>query len=194
MFEKLLAKQHIRDLDLSSVSASVVEKLGWSLEKAQRVEDCYKRFLYALAHRKKDDLLSPPSQEVDDFWHQHILDTRKYREDCHKVFGHYVDHTPRLDPEDQRKADVRRQQVYDDYGIDAISFKETDSRNSRDDGGGFEGCGASSEVSGHHAHGHHSSGDHGGHASADHSDGGGHGDSAGGDSGGGDGGGDGGGC
>src|SRR5437879_8204648 len=122
MLEKLLAKQHIRGLDLSSVRAKVVEKLGWSQDQALRVEGDYKRFLYALAHKDKDDLLSPPTPEVDEFWHQHILDTRKYREDCEKVFGHYVDHTPGLGPEEQAKADARRRQVYTEHDIDFMWF------------------------------------------------------------------------
>ena len=192
MFEKLLAKQHIKNLDLGSVRANAMAKLGWSSEKAQRVENSYRRFLYALAHKKENDLLSPPSQEVDDFWHQHILDTRKYREDCYTVFGHYIDHTPRLLPEDQRRADARREQVYRDYDIDAISFAAPNPRRSRDDDGGFDGDFAGGDDgggSGHHAHGHDSGhSGHGGHAGADHGDAGGHGDS-GGDSGAADGGG-----
>ncbi len=55
MFEKLLAKRHIQNLDLSSVRANAMAKLGWSSEKAQRVENSYKRFLYALAHKEEND-------------------------------------------------------------------------------------------------------------------------------------------
>lgn len=193
MFEKLLAKRHIQNLDLSSVRENAITKLSWSPEKAERVETSYKRFLYALAHKEENDLLSPPSQEVDDFWHQHILDTRKYGEDCDRVFGHYIHHTPRLSPEDQRKADARREQVYRDYDIDAISFATPNPQRAVDDDGGFDGGDDGKYTSGHHAHGH-DSGGHAGHGShgGDHGDGGGHGDS-GGDSGGdGGGGGDGG--
>lgn len=35
-----------------------------------------------------------PSQQIDTVWHAHILDTRAYREDCHAVFGYFVDHYP----------------------------------------------------------------------------------------------------
>jgi hypothetical protein len=44
MFEKLLAKQHIRNLDLGSVRANLVAKLGWTQEQARQVEDGYKRW------------------------------------------------------------------------------------------------------------------------------------------------------
>ena len=35
-----------------------------------------------------------PSKEVDGFWHQHILDTRKYAEDCDTLFGFFLHHFP----------------------------------------------------------------------------------------------------
>ncbi|MFP8966025.1 glycine-rich domain-containing protein [Pokkaliibacter sp. CJK22405] len=35
-----------------------------------------------------------PSKQVDALWHAHILDTRAYREDCHAVFGRFIDHYP----------------------------------------------------------------------------------------------------
>jgi len=31
---------------------------------------------------------------VDAFWDQHILDTRKYAEDCAAAFGHFLHHYP----------------------------------------------------------------------------------------------------
>lgn len=35
-----------------------------------------------------------PSKQVDAVWHAHILDTRAYRDDCHLVFGRFIDHYP----------------------------------------------------------------------------------------------------
>jgi hypothetical protein len=180
MLEKLLAKRHIRNLDLSSLRAKLMETQGWSSEHAEEVEGGYKRFLYALAHKEPEDMLSPPSQEIDEFWHQHILDTRKYREDCNAVFGHYIDHTPGLAPGPQRRADMRRAQIYDDYDIDSIDFSSDDSRNHSS--GFFAG--------GDSGHSHSSHGDHGcSDAGSAHGGDGGHGCDSGGDGGGGDGGG-----
>src|SRR5215471_10691845 len=157
MLEKLLAKRHIQNLNLTSVRMKLIEKMGWSSDQAHRVEGDYKRFLYALAHKRPDDILSPPTQEVDEFWHQHILDTRKYREDCETIFGHYVDHTPGLDPEKQRRADQRRQEVYAEYDIDSMSFDTYPS--SRRDGGSYgESGGGDSSADDHSAHGHHDAG------------------------------------
>src|SRR5215469_1172362 len=142
MLEKLFLKQHIRKLDLSSVRAKIMEKKGWSSEQTLQVEGNYKRFLYALGHIHPGEMLSPPTEEVDEFWHQHILDTRKYREDCQVIFGHYVDHTPQLTPEDQRRADERRKKVYRDYGVDGIEL----------DGGGYGGDDSPSVPAHHGSH------------------------------------------
>jgi len=35
-----------------------------------------------------------PSQLVDQAWHAHILDTAKYRADCYKALGYFLDHFP----------------------------------------------------------------------------------------------------
>ena len=200
MLEKLFAKRHIQNLKLDSVRAKAVEKLGWSEEQASRVEHDYRRFLYALAHKHKDEMISPPNQEVDEFWHQHILDTRKYREDCDTIFGHYIDHTPGLSPSKQSQADARRRQIYRDYDIDNIDFELVNRPHSGGDSGSVDG-GSGGFFTGHShgTHGAHSShgcddaGAHGHGAEAGgHADGG-HGgdscDSGSGDGGGGDGGG-----
>ena len=187
MFERLLAKRHIASLDLSSVRFKVINELGWSSENADQVELEYRRFLYALAHKRREDTISPPTKEVDEFWHQHILHTRKYRDDCDKVFGHYVDHTPGLSAEEQSKADRRRREIYSDSGADTVYF---------DFGDSGEGHSSTSESHGTHHHGDSVNGSGDGHHGGDHGDGGhsgdggghGGGDGSGGDGGGGDGG------
>jgi hypothetical protein len=35
-----------------------------------------------------------PTHEIDEFWHQHILDTLKYVDDCQYVFGYFLHHYP----------------------------------------------------------------------------------------------------
>jgi hypothetical protein len=183
VLEKLLAKRHIKNLDLGSVRVKVQEKLGWSPVEAERVEGDYKRFLYALAHKRPEVIISPPTQEVDEFWHQHILDTRKYRNDCQTIFGHYVDHTPGLEADKQREADRRRQEVYQEYDIDMISFDSSDYGGSHHDGGHVLDLGGHS----HGSHGHDAGSGHGD-AGGAHGDSGGHGGDGGGDGSGGDGG------
>ena len=188
MLERLLAKRHINHLDLDSVRLKAAGRLGWSSDKTDQVELEYRRFLFALTRKRPEHTISPPTSEVDEFWHQHILDTRKYRDDCEKIFGHYMDHMPGLSSEEQAKADERRRQVYSEHDIDSMSF---------DSGDGYSGDGGGGDAGGapHHSHSGHDGGAHsGGHDGGGHGDGGGggHGGDGSGDGGGGDGGGDGG--
>ena len=52
----------------------------------------YRRFLTLKSLYPSVSLV--PSKQIDSIWHAHILDTRAYREDCHQVFGRFIDHYP----------------------------------------------------------------------------------------------------
>jgi hypothetical protein len=74
----------------------MTEILGWDSELVEQMELIYKDFLclvYAL--RNQDVSFMPvPSRMIDEFWHMHMLDTRKYFEDCAALFGEYLHHNP----------------------------------------------------------------------------------------------------
>jgi len=71
------------------------EGYGWTFAFADRVADEYRRFLIlCLEHRQDSKYLIVPSKLVDKFWHLHILDTRKYIEDCQYCFGSMLHHFP----------------------------------------------------------------------------------------------------
>jgi hypothetical protein len=38
-----------------------------------------------------------PAKDIDEMWHQHILHTLKYAQDCERVFGRFVHHSPGID-------------------------------------------------------------------------------------------------
>jgi hypothetical protein len=76
-------------LDLSSVARKYIEKTGYSTEFTVRVEKEYKRFLEMASEGHE----VVPSQQIDDFWHNHVLDTEKYRKDC-DILGVFIDHCP----------------------------------------------------------------------------------------------------
>jgi hypothetical protein len=50
----------------------------------------YEKFLYLRSQNNK----TSPSNDVDIVWHQHILNTKHYREYCNNKFGFFVDHDP----------------------------------------------------------------------------------------------------
>jgi hypothetical protein len=68
------------------------EGKGYGSELLDLMEHEYKKFLALhLAHPDADIV---PCAIVDEMWHQHILDTAAYREDCDALFGGFLDHFP----------------------------------------------------------------------------------------------------
>src|SRR5690349_11713197 len=89
----------IQALDLESVKLRVMDpKLGegWTRAYADSIEVAYKNYLTMLVKYQDDaeDILL--SEDVDEFWHTHILQTIKYTDDCEAVFGKYLHHTPHV--------------------------------------------------------------------------------------------------
>ncbi len=54
----------------------------------------YKNFLYLNKKYLHAFPILPPILEVDEVWHHHILDTRRYIKDCDRIFGLYFHHYP----------------------------------------------------------------------------------------------------
>lgn len=68
--------------------------LGWSIERATRAIRGYLQFLKAIDQHPTAALV--PSQDVDEVWHCHLLDTHKYAADCQWLFGRFIHHNPYL--------------------------------------------------------------------------------------------------
>lgn len=64
-------------------------------EAIPKIESEYRQFLYLLAINPGKCVV-PWNQDLDDYWHAHILDTGKYAADCEKLFGRFVHHNPNL--------------------------------------------------------------------------------------------------
>lgn len=89
------ATQYIRLMDFNQIIDKLVHHMGWSLKHAREVCEMYRRFLFLI--KKYGHLHTlPPSEDIDEFWHMHILDTKRYRKDCEIIFGYYLDHYPYL--------------------------------------------------------------------------------------------------
>ncbi|HYA45920.1 MAG TPA: hypothetical protein VEF92_00050 [Burkholderiales bacterium] len=100
----------IETLNLESVKLRVMDpKLGegWTREYADSIEIAYKNYLVMLVKYQDDaeDILL--SEDVDEFWHTHILQTIKYTEDCETMFGKYLHHTPHVGEVTQADLDRR---------------------------------------------------------------------------------------
>ena len=100
----------IRALDLESVKLKVMDAelgKGWTRAYADSIEGAYKNWLTILVKNPDDAEDVLVSKDVDEFWHAHILHTRKYAEDCQNVFGCFLHHNPHIGQ--RTTADVARQ-------------------------------------------------------------------------------------
>jgi len=109
----------IESMDLSMIKFKATRKedgYGWSAEYADKMEVAYKRYL--ILHAKYPEMTLAPEQDIDRFWHMHILDTRKYAADCEATFGHFLHHFPYLglrgeaDAEALQAAFLKMQHLY----------------------------------------------------------------------------------
>lgn len=85
----------IQAVDLEPIMVKLMdsdEGEGWSLEKTREIETWYRQFLCLNA--LYPDRAIVPTRDIDTFWHYHILDTKKYAEDCEVMFGYFLHHFP----------------------------------------------------------------------------------------------------
>ncbi len=86
------AIERVGTIDLDMVKVKLVREHGWTEARADSVEIAYRRFL-ALCMMFPDKQIAP-TPDIDDMWHQHILDTRAYADDTKRVFGEFLHHHP----------------------------------------------------------------------------------------------------
>lgn len=90
--------QKLKDLDLGPIRFKLMtpnnKGESWDESKMARAEKGYRQFLVASIIYPEEILV--PTEDIDCVWHTHILDTRKYREDCEKFLGYFLDHFPYL--------------------------------------------------------------------------------------------------
>lgn len=91
--------EHIQRLDFSMIIYKITQPdpsiaMLWDEESAIEATRYYKNYLWLL--RKYSELHSviPPSIEIDEIWHHHILDTYQYEKDCLMIFGQFLHHYP----------------------------------------------------------------------------------------------------
>ena len=80
-----VARNYINSIDFSNIIRKMVQHQGWRQKDAIAVSQMYRHFL--CLHKKYGGQHTlPPSEEIDAFWHNHILDTQQYRKDCQAIF------------------------------------------------------------------------------------------------------------
>jgi hypothetical protein len=64
----------------------------WDEERVARALTEYKQFLALL--KKHPQAVIVPSEDIDEVWHTHVLNTARYAEDCARIFGRFQHHFP----------------------------------------------------------------------------------------------------
>lgn len=99
------ALEAVNEIDLSPINRKLQydDPETWTDETLAEAELNYRRFLALNMLHQSESLVV--NQILDDYWHQHILDTRKYAADCQKLFGFFLHHYPYfgMDGEEDRQ-------------------------------------------------------------------------------------------
>ena len=79
-------------LDLIRCKMNDAPELGLDGEEVEMSVEEYRRFLVLKMENPRVKLA--PTSLADKAWHMHILDTRRYAEDCEAMFGRFLHHHP----------------------------------------------------------------------------------------------------
>jgi len=121
--EELKAAQlYINNLDLTFLQTQLTQRDidKWSRKDAIIGIQQYKNYLYLIKKYNDKYPIIPPSKHIDEVWHQHILNTKKYHDACWQIFGHFHHHTP---GEKTKKSIAFYNQLFDQI-TQELYFKE----------------------------------------------------------------------
>lgn len=93
------SKLAIASIDFSMLiykicTPSPTQSVIWDYPVALEAIEVYRKWLWLVRKYGGEYQALPPSIEIDEIWHHHILDTLKYSEDCKAVFGQFLHHYP----------------------------------------------------------------------------------------------------
>jgi hypothetical protein len=91
-FAAAIAKVKDWDFGLTILKLQEPAYAGWPEARALSAERDYKRYLAVTSALGGFQLV--PNGDIDRFWHEHILDTRRYEADCLELFGKPLHHYP----------------------------------------------------------------------------------------------------
>lgn len=87
--------ESLRKLDLEPIAYKLMHSSqgkSWTRQETTQAIASYLNFLSLIYLYPNLPLV--PTQEIDQVWHHHILDTSKYAQDCQMLFGRFIHHFP----------------------------------------------------------------------------------------------------
>jgi hypothetical protein len=85
------------DQTMRHIIARAAEKNGWDRAETEAAAREYRRYLL-LRYLHPGIRIAGINKNGDQLWHEHIIDTDKYRHDCMRIFGSVLDHQPFYEP------------------------------------------------------------------------------------------------
>jgi hypothetical protein len=83
--------RRLLDDDACEASRRNGERL-WDEERVERALHEYRQFLALMLWNPEAVLV--PSEDIDEVWHTHVLNTARYQADCEAIFGCFQHHSP----------------------------------------------------------------------------------------------------
>lgn len=87
-----MVMERVEVIDFTPHGYKLEKEHGWSEEKINHAIEVYKEWL--VLQVCYEEFSFAPSELIDEFWHAHILDTRKYMDDCNTIKGEFIHHYP----------------------------------------------------------------------------------------------------
>jgi hypothetical protein len=102
MIDRIMSR--VNCLDFTPHGYKLEKEYHWSSEKINHAIKIYKEWLVLQVFYENYSFA--PSELIDDLWHIHILDTRKYMSDCNSIKGEFIHHYPYFGLTDQENESV----------------------------------------------------------------------------------------
>ena len=96
--QKILSPVHLRQCEvmsawnLEAIRRRVAKHMQWIPAYAEVVDSEYRKFILLAA--MDNNAVYGMSGPVDEFWHQHLVDTVDYHAMCDAVAGYFIHHIP----------------------------------------------------------------------------------------------------
>ena len=85
-------KRYIEAMDFRAIIRKLMEEKKWSKQQALTACEQYKNFVFLVRKYEATYSNLPPSNDIDEVWHRHILETVNYAKDCQVIFGKFLHH------------------------------------------------------------------------------------------------------
>lgn len=92
-------KAYVQEMDFYWIEQKLTKdrdgrKATWTEQGVKDAIRQYKNFMLLMKIYDGTPEIIVPSIEVDEIWHNHILDTKAYFKDCDVIYGRYMHHFP----------------------------------------------------------------------------------------------------